>query len=61
MNNNNNNLYSEQARKDRAKSKDKKRDSDLRRNLANIRVVQRNLDYITNLALASAKEDVSIS
>jgi CCR4-NOT transcription complex subunit 4 len=48
-------------RKDR-KQKDKLKKSTeggSRKQLANVRVVQRNLIYITNLSLKEAKEDVS--
>jgi hypothetical protein len=43
---------------DKRKAKGRKVDTDNRKNLQNIRVVQRNLVYVTNLSLDVAKEEV---
>jgi hypothetical protein len=46
------------ARKKEKEKKKKKDDKISRKNLANVRVIQKNLVYITNLALTAAKEEV---
>ena len=51
----------ERLKRDRKQREKKSKEADGRKNLGNIRVVQRNLVYITNLALPSAKEEVRLS
>ncbi|ELR21327.1 uncharacterized protein ACA1_182290 [Acanthamoeba castellanii str. Neff] len=46
------------ARKKEKEKKRKKEDKVSRKNLANVRVIQKNLVYITNLALSVAKEEI---
>ena len=55
-----------QQKKERKKKKEKTSEPSLsssdiiasRKNLSNVRVIQRNLVYVTNLALSVAKEEV---
>lgn len=55
-------LRLEQVKKDKKqKEKDKKtQDLHVKKQLSNMRIVQRNLVYVTNLSLSMAREEVSI-
>jgi len=47
-------------KKEKERRRKKKEDKLNRKNLANVRVIQKNLVYITNLAINFAKEEVSL-
>lgn len=53
-------MAQQKSKRKREKKKPIEKEVTNLKNLANIRVIQRNLVYITNLALSIAKEEASI-